>query len=83
MLDIVIAGYARSPFHYAHKGALAKTRPDDLVAQVIRGLVDRSGIEEQAIEAVFMGCAFPEAEQGLNMARLAVFLAKLPRSVGG
>ena len=83
MVDIVIAGYARSPFHFANKGALAKVRPDDLVAQVIKGLVHKTGIEGKAIEAVFMGCAFPEGEQGLNVARLAVFLADLPQSVGG
>ncbi|WP_120496857.1 thiolase family protein [Kiloniella sp. EL199] len=83
MVDIVIAGYARSPFHFANKGALIKVRPDDLVSQVIKGLVHKTGIEGKAIEAVFMGCAFPEGEQGLNVARLAVFLADLPQSVGG
>ncbi len=83
MVDIVIAGYARSAFHFAHKGALSKVRPDDLVAQVIKGLVHKTGIEGGALEAVFMGCAFPEGEQGLNVARLAVFLADLPQSVGG
>ena len=83
MVDIVLAGYARSPFHFATKGALARVRPDDLVAQVIRGLVHKTGVAGKDIEAVFMGCAFPEGEQGLNIARLAVFLADLPQSVGG
>jgi len=42
MTDVVIAGYARSPFHLANKGALARVRPDDLAAQVIRGLLEKT-----------------------------------------
>jgi acetyl-CoA acyltransferase len=45
MQDVVIAGYARSPFTLAKKGALARVRPDDLAAQVIRGLIDRTGVK--------------------------------------
>ena len=83
MRNVVIAGYARSPFHFAGKGALARVRPDDLTAQVIRGLVDRTGINAADIEDVIVGCAFPEGEQGLNVARLIGLLADLPLSVGG
>lgn len=83
MRNVVIAGYARSPFHLAGKGALARVRPDDLVAQVIRGLVERAGIKPEDIEDIIMGCAFPEGEQGLNVARLVGLLADLPLSVGG
>ncbi|NIJ08411.1 acetyl-CoA acyltransferase [Sphingomonas vulcanisoli] len=83
MRDIVIAGYARSPFHLAGKGALARVRPDDLAAQVIRGLVDRTGVDAADIEDIIVGCAFPEGEQGLNVARLIGLLADLPLSVGG
>ncbi|WP_288417481.1 thiolase family protein [uncultured Novosphingobium sp.] len=83
MQSIVIAGYARSPFHLANKGALTKVRPDDLLAQVIRGLIQKTGLEASDIEDVIVGCAFPEGEQGLNVARLAVLLADLPISVGG
>ena len=83
MRNVVIAGYARSPFHFAGKGALARVRPDDLAAQVIRGLIDRSGVDAADIEDVIVGCAFPEGEQGLNVARLIGLLADLPLSVGG
>ena len=83
MKNVVIAGYARSPFHFAHKGLLAKVRPDDLAAQVVRGLIDRTGVNVDDIEDLILGCAFPEGEQGLNMARLVVLMAGLPISVAG
>jgi acetyl-CoA acyltransferase len=79
----VIAGFARSPFHLANKGALARVRPDDLLAQVIRGLIQKTGLEAADVEDVIVGCAFPEGEQGFNIARLGVLLADLPLTVGG
>jgi acetyl-CoA acyltransferase len=83
MSGAVIAGYARSPFQPAGRGSLARTRPDDLAAQVVRALVHRSGVDPDHIEDLFLGCAFPEGEQGLNAARLVGLLAGLPLSVGG
>ena len=83
MTDVVIAGYARSPFHLATKGALARVRPDDLAAQVIRGLLEKTKVDPAEIEDIILGCAFPEGEQGLNVARLIGLLADLPLSVGG
>jgi acetyl-CoA acyltransferase len=83
MRDVVIAGYARSPFHLAGKGALARVRPDDLAAAVVRGLVERSGVDASLVEDLVLGCAFPEGEQGFNVARLVGLLADLPLSVGG
>ena len=83
MRNVVIAGYARSPFHQAGKGALARVRPDDLAAAVVRALVQRAGVKPQDIEDVLMGCAFPEGEQGFNIGRLVGQLADLPLSVGG
>lgn len=83
MTSVVIAGYARSPFHLAAKGDLARVRPDDLAAQVIRGLIEKTGIDAAEIEDVILGCAFPEGEQGLNVARMIGLLADLPLSVGG
>ena len=83
MTNAVIAGYVRSPFTPARKGALAKVRPDDLAAQVVKGLVEKTGIDPKAIEDLILGCAFPEGEQGFNIARLVTFLAGLPRSVAG
>ncbi len=79
----VIAGYVRSPHHFAGKGALARVRPDDLAAAVVRTLVDRTGVDPAAIEDLILGCAFPEAEQGLNLGRQVVFLAGLPQTVPG
>ncbi|MBS4049794.1 MAG: acetyl-CoA C-acyltransferase, partial [Methylomonas sp.] len=70
MNNVIIAGYARSPFTPALKGALAGIRPDELVAQVVRALVRDSGVAADDIEDLILGCAFPEAEQGMNMARL-------------
>lgn len=83
MTNVVIAGFARSPFHPAGKGALARVRPDDLAAQVVRGLIERTGVNPADIEDIIMGCAFPEGEQGFNVARLVGLLADLPLSVGG
>src|ERR1700722_5811678 len=83
MTNAVIAGYTRSPFHFASKGGLARVRPDDLAAQVVRALVTRTGVKPEDIEDVILGCAFPEAEQGLNVARLIGLLADLPLSVAG
>lgn len=83
MRNVVIAGYARSPFHLAGKGALARVRPDDLAAQTIRGLIEKTGVKPEDVEDIVMGCAFPEGEQGFNIARLVGLLADLPISVGG
>ena len=80
---VVIAGYARSPFQFAHKGALTKVRPDEMAAQVVRGLLERTGVDPAGIEDLIVGCAFPEGEQGLNVARLIGFLADLPLGVAG
>ena len=81
MTDIVIAAYRRSPFTLANKGALTKVRPDDMTADVVRALVD--GIDVSGLEDIIVGCAFPEGEQGMNIARIVGFLAGLPRSVAG
>ena len=83
MKSVVIAGYARSPFTPAKKGELATTRPDELAAQVVRQLVARTGIDPHDVEDLVLGCAFPEGEQGLNLARLVGLLAGLPQSVAG
>ncbi len=83
MKNVVLAGYVRSPFAFATKGELAKVRPDELAAQVIKGLVQNTGVHVEDIEDLILGCAFPEGEQGLNLARLVGFLADLPLSVSG
>lgn len=83
MTNAIICGYGRSPFTPANKGELAKTRPDDLLAQVVKGVLGRVSLEQGDIEDFLVGCAFPEGEQGLNIARLAGLLAGLPLTVAG
>jgi len=80
---VVICGYKRSPFTFANKGALAKTRPDDMAAAVIKALIADTGAKADDIEDILMGCAFPEAEQGFNLAKIVAQLAGLPNSVAG
>lgn len=83
MKNVVIAGYVRSPFHFAAKGALARVRPDDMLAAVIQGLLQKTGVPAADLEDLIVGCAMPEGEQGLNVARLTGLLAGLPISVAG
>jgi acetyl-CoA acyltransferase len=79
----VIAGYQRTPFHFAAKGDLATVRPDDMAAAAINALMKQTGIEGKDIEDLILGCAFPEGEQGFNMARVIVNMVNLPNSVAG
>ena len=79
----LIAGYARSPFTPAKKGQLAKTRSDEIASQVIDRLLSDLNLEGSSIDDLLVGCAFPEAEQGYNMARIIVFLSELPETVPG
>ncbi|WP_207477980.1 thiolase family protein [Arenibaculum pallidiluteum] len=83
MKNVVIAAFARSPFTPASKGELARVRPDDLAAETVKGLLSRVEIDPAEIEDLILGCAFPEGEQGLNIARLVTMLAGLPRCVAG
>jgi len=80
MTEIVIAEIVRSAVGRAHKGSLALTRPDDLAGEVITKLLARvPQVEPSMVDDVVLGCAMPEGEQGLNMARLAGLLAGLPQ----
>ena len=81
--EVVIAGYVRSPFTPAGKGELKDVRADEILAQTIKGLVKKTGVNPELIEDLKLGTAFPEGEQGLNMARNIVFMADLPVSVAG
>ncbi|WP_445679826.1 thiolase family protein [Radicibacter daui] len=81
--NVVIAGYARTPFHFANKGALTRVRPDDMAAAVVTALIERTGIKPEDIEDLIVGNAFPEGEQGFNVARLIGLIAHLPLSVAG
>jgi acetyl-CoA acyltransferase len=82
--DAYIVAATRTPVGKAPKGSLRNTRPDDLLVAAIRGaLAAVPGLDPAAIEDAIIGCAMPEGEQGLNVARLAVLYAGLPDSVGG
>lgn len=83
MSQAVIVGYLRSPFTLANKGALAKTRPDDLAADVVKALLAKTGVKPDDIDDLILGNAFPEGEQGFNMGRMVALLAGLPLSVAG
>jgi len=83
MKSVVIAGYKRSPFTLATKGSLAKVRPDDLAAKVINALIKETGVNVADIEDLIVGCAFPEGEQGFNIAKLIGMISGLPESVAG
>ena len=82
-MDVVIVDWMRSPFHRAHKGELKGVRPDEMAGQVARALLSRNNITETQIEDILLGCAYPEGEQGYNVARLVGFLTGLPDTVPG
>jgi acetyl-CoA acyltransferase len=83
-LNVIVATAVRTPVGRAIKGSLRHTRPDDLAAAALREAIRRvPGLEAKDVDDVVLGCAMPEAEQGLNIARNAVFIAGLPNSVCG
>jgi acetyl-CoA acyltransferase len=80
-MSSVIVSAARTPVGKAPKGALRFTRPDEMAATVMRAVIDRApGLDPALIDDVIFGCAMPEAEQGLNVARIAALRAGLPVS---
>jgi len=84
MEDAVIVSAARTPVGKAKRGGLATVRPDEMAASVIRALLKRTpNLDPAEIDDVVIGCAFPEGEQGLNMARMIALRAGLPNSVPG
>ncbi|WP_373047451.1 thiolase family protein [Vulgatibacter sp.] len=79
---VVIASAVRTPFTRAHKGELKDTRPDTLAAIAMKEAIARvPGLKPADVEDVVLGCAMPEAEQGMNVARIATLLAGMPDSV--
>jgi len=82
MREVIIASSVRTPVGRAYKGTLRATRPDELAAIAIKGALDRvPQIDAKEIEDVILGCAMPEAEQGMNVARIASLRAGLPVEV--
>src|ERR1700761_7602354 len=79
MRDVVIVSAVRTPVGKAYKGTLRTTRPDDLGAIAIKGALERvPQVDVREIEDVILGCAMPEAEQGMNVARIASLRAGMP-----
>ena len=79
MREVVIVSAVRTPVGKAYKGTLRATRPDDLAAVAIKGALERvPQVDPKEIEDVILGCAMPEAEQGMNVARIASLRAGLP-----
>ena len=82
MREVVIASSVRTPVGRAFKGTLRATRPDELAAVAIKGALERGPqLDSKEIEDVILGCAMPEAEQGMNVARIASLRAGLPVEV--
>jgi acetyl-CoA acyltransferase len=82
--DAYIVAATRTPIGRSHRGFFRNTRPDDLLVAAIQGALRQvPTLDPKAIEDAIIGCAMPEGEQGLNMARVAALLAGLPNSVGG
>ncbi|NOZ84758.1 MAG: thiolase family protein [Deltaproteobacteria bacterium] len=81
MGDPVIVAACRTAVGKAKRGSLIHTRPDDMAATVLKEVVKRAGVDPKDVEDVIFGCAMPEAEQGMNVARIAVHLADFPESV--
>jgi acetyl-CoA acyltransferase len=73
----------RTPGCRATKGKLKDMRPDDLAAIAMRGLIERTGVDPNLVEDVYLGCSFPEGEQGMNMGRIAAMKAGFPYHVPG
>ena len=82
MREVIIASSVRTPVGRAFKGTLRATRPDELAAVAIKGALERvPQVDPKEIEDVILGCAMPEAEQGMNVARIASLRAGLPVEV--
>ena len=82
--DAYIVAATRSPIGRSHKGFFRNTRPDELLASVLRAAMAQvPGLDPHAVEDIICGCAIPEGPQGLNVARIGAVLAGLPKSVGG
>ena len=82
--DAYIVAATRTPIGRSGRGYFRNTRPDDLLIAAIRSAMTQvPGLDPAAIEDAIVGCSFPEGEQGMNMARIAVALCGFPKPVGG
>ncbi|MBA4366609.1 MAG: acetyl-CoA C-acyltransferase, partial [Desulfobacterium sp.] len=75
MRDAYIVSAVRTPGCRRNKGALAQTSPEKLIVQALNGAIERAGIDKGEVDDLMLGCSFPEAEQGLNIGRIALQMA--------
>ncbi len=83
MKEVYIIAAYRTPGCKANKGKFRFTRPDDLGAVALKGLIERTGVDLEAVDDIIFGCAFPEGEQGMNVARISAQKAGLPYRIPG
>lgn len=83
MRDAYIVSAVRTPGCRRNRGALAQTRPEELITHAIKSAVEKIDLDPAVVDDMMLGCAFPEAEQGINLGRIAVKMAGFPDSVGG
>jgi len=82
-MDAYLLDFARTPFQFARKGTFAVLPPAELAAQLVKGLLARQAFDPAELEDVLLGCAYPEGEQGDNLARIVALLAGLPQQIAG
>jgi len=83
MREAYIVSAVRTPGGRSKKGSFVQTRPEDLITTAMKGAADRVNLDKSAVDDFIMGCAFPEAEQGLNLGRIAVMMAGFPITTTG
>ncbi|MBN1652438.1 MAG: thiolase family protein [Deltaproteobacteria bacterium] len=83
MRDAYIVSAVRTPGGRSKKGSFVQTRPEDLITHVMVAAIDRIGLDKSAVDDFILGCAFPEAEQGLNLGRIAPMMAGFPETTSG
>ena len=83
MPNAVIAGFSRSPFTISFKGEFKSLRPEDILAEVINHLIDKTKIDVEDLEDIIVGCAFPEGEQGFNIGKIVTFLSNMNIKTAG
>ncbi len=83
MREAYIVQAVRTPGCRRNKGAFAQTRPEELLSQALQGVCERAGVDKGEVDDILVGCAFPEAEQGLNVGRVVAQMAKFPDKTCG
>lgn len=83
MRDAYIVSAVRTPGGRSKKGSFVQTRPEDLITHALKAAIEKVGLDKGAVDDFILGCAFPEAEQGLNLGRIALMMAGFPDTVTG